>query len=174
MRAPIVGLHLALVALLGLLGLSFITDPCGGGGDLCLGGIVGLMALGVAGFGLLGLGLWQFWRRAALLVIVDSILVAVLGPIALASTAYGSLGLAPLGMMGVAVLAVVGVVFAASHVATHRIEPVVVLAVLGLLATNRDSGGPGAFVVALVALAIGWFVARSGTEPEPAAITPAD
>jgi len=171
MQAPIAGLHLALVALLGLLGLSFITAPCG---DLCLGGLVGLMAFGVAGFGLLGLGLWQFWRRATLLVILDSVLVAVLGPIALQSSAYGSAGLAGIGMIVVALLAVVGVVFAASHVVGHRVESIVVLVALGGLALNRDTGGPGVLVVGIVALAIGWFVAREATPPEPVTTTPAN
>jgi hypothetical protein len=174
MQAPIAGLHLALVALLGLLGLSFIADPCGGGGDLCLGGLVGLMALGVAGFGLLGLGLWQLWRRATLLVILDSVLVAVLGPIALQSTAYGPGGLAALGMIGTALLALVGVVFAASHVARHRLESIVVLVALGALALNRDTGGPGVLVVGVVALALGWLVARSSTAAEPVTATSAD
>jgi hypothetical protein len=171
MQAPIIGLHLALVAVLGLFGLSFLANPCGGGGDLCLGGLVGLMALGVAGFGLLGLGLWQFWRRATLLVILDSVLVAVLGPIALQSSGYGAAGLAGLGIIVVALLAVVGVAFAVSPVVAHRLEPIVVLVALGALALNRDTGGPGVLIVGVIALALGWFVARSASSKEPATAT---
>src|SRR6188474_1414431 len=98
-----------------------MANPCGGGGDLCLGGLVGLMALGVAGIGLLGLGLWLIWQRATLLVLHDSVLVAVLGPIALASSTSGPGGLAVLALILVALLAVVAVVVAASQVAAHRI-----------------------------------------------------
>jgi hypothetical protein len=45
LRGPTAGLHLAVAGAIAVLGLSFLLDPCGGGGDLCLGGSLGLAAV---------------------------------------------------------------------------------------------------------------------------------
>jgi hypothetical protein len=179
---PFVGVHGALVVLVALLGLTFLLDPCGGGGDLCLGGAVGLMALAVAGFGAIGLAVWRFARRGSPLLVLDCVLVALLGPSALANAGYGPASLAAAAFMGIVLLALVGAVLAGRVVAPNRGEAIVALAVMAGLATQRDAGGIGVAVVGVVALALGWIVARTvprapgagptdraGSRPDPVA-----
>ena len=170
MPAPFVGVHGALVVLVALLGLTFLLDPCGGGGDLCLGGVVGLMALAVAGFGAIGLAAWRFGRRGSPLLVLDCVLVALLGPSAVANAGYGLATLAGAGFMGIVLLALVGAVMAGRVVAPNRPEAVLALAVLAGLATQRDAGGIGVAVVGVVALALGWILART-VPPMPATET---
>jgi hypothetical protein len=162
-----VGVHGALVLVTALLGLFFIADPCGGGSDLCLGGVVGLMALGVAVFGAVGLAVWRFGRRAAPLLILDCVLVAVLGPNVVAAATDVSGNVAAFGLTAVALLAVVGATLAGRAVAPHRIEAGLVLAVSAGLAALRDAGGLGVPVVCVVALGLGWALARSVPPPLP-------
>jgi hypothetical protein len=177
-----VGVHGALVVLIALLGLSFLLDPCGGGGDLCLGGAVGLMALAVAGFGAIGLATWRFGRRASPLLVLDCVLVALLGPSALANAGYAPASLAAAGFMGIVLLALVGAVTAGRAVVPNRAETVLALAAMAALATQRDAGGIGVVVVGVVALALGWILARTvpraggagptgraGSRPDPVA-----
>lgn len=161
MPTPSVGVHGALVALVALLGLSFLVDPCGGGGDLCLGGVVGLMALAVAGFGIIGLAAWRFGGRASPLLVLDCLLIAVLGPSAVAASGYGPANLTTLGLVAVVLLAVVGAALAGRAVAPHRVEAILALVVMAGLATQRDAGGIGVAIVGLIALALGWSLART-------------
>ena len=161
MPTPLVGVHGALSVLVALLGLSFLFDPCGGGGDLCLGGVVGLMALAVAGFGAIGLASWRFGRRASPLLVLDCLLIAALGPSALAASGYGSANLATSGLMLIVLLALVGAALAGRAVAPHRREAIVALVVMAGLATQRDAGGIGVLVVGITALALGWVLART-------------
>jgi hypothetical protein len=169
--APSVGVHGAVVVLIALLGLTFLLDPCGGGGDLCLGGVVGLMALAVAGFGAIGLAAWQFGRRGSPLLVLDCVLVALLGPDVLANAGYGPASLAGAGFMAVVLLALVGAVMAGRAVAPNRVESVLALVVMAGLATQRDTGGIGVAIVGVVALALGWILART-VPPPPATANP--
>ena len=179
MPTPFVGVHGALVVLVALLGLTFLLDPCGGGGDLCLGGVVGLMALAVAGFGAIGLAAWRFGRRGSPLLVLDCVLVAVLGPSAIANAGYGPATLAGAGFMGIVLLALVGAVMAGRAVAPNRAEAILALAVMAGLATQRDAGGIGMLVVGVIALALGWALAQTmppavldGGPPATAAASP--
>ena len=169
MPTPFVGVHGALSALVALLGLSFLFDPCGGGGDLCLGGVVGLMALGVAGFGAIGLGVWRFGRRASPLLVLDCLLIAVLGPSALAASGYGPANLTTSGLVVIVLLALVGAALAGRAVAPHRVEAILALVIMAGLATQRDAGGIGVPIIGLIALGLGWILARTMS---PAAVTP--
>ena len=153
-----VGLHLAIVSLVALFGLSFLLDPCGGGGDLCPGGVVAVAAFGVAGFGLAGLAVWRLGGRASPLFVLDCLLVAVLGPIAL--TTGGPAWLAILGLQAVLLLSLAGAALAGRAVVANRLETILSLAVLASLATLRDAGGIGVLVVGLAALAVGWGLMR--------------
>src|SRR6476661_3421274 len=158
-------MHGALVALVALLGLSFLADPCGGGGDLCLGGVVGLMALAVAGFGAIGLAAWRFGRRASPLLVLDCLLIAALGPSALAASGYGTANLATAGLVVIVLLALVGAALAARAVAPHRFEAILALVVMAGLATQRDAGGIAVPVIGLIALALGWILVRTVSPP---------
>ena len=161
MPTPFVGVHGALSALVALLGLSFLFDPCGGGGDLCLGGVVGLMALGVAGFGAIGLGAWRFGRRASPLLLLDCLLIAVLGPSAFAASGYGPANLATSGLVVIVLLALVGAALAGRVVAPHRVEAILALVIMAGLATQRDAGGIGVPIIGVIALGLGWVLART-------------
>lgn len=176
MRTPFVGVHGALVVLIALLGLPFLLDPCGGG-DLCLGGVVALTAFAVAGFGAIGLAAWRFGRRGSPLLVLDCVLVALLGPSSLSTAGYGPASLAEAGFVGIVLLALVGAVMAGRAVAPHRRETILALVVLAGLATQRDAGGIGVAVVGVVALALGWILARTvpllpAAEPPPVAGPP--
>jgi len=54
----------------------------------------------------------------------------------------------------------------------HRIEAVVTLAILAALATQRDAGGIGVLIVGLIALALGWSLARTAPSSPPTAEPP--
>ena len=163
MLTPFVGVHGALIVLIALFGLSFLLDPCGGGGDFCLGGVVGLTALAVAGFGAIGVAAWQFGRCASPLLVLDCVLVAALGPEAVANSGYGPATLLTAGFMLIVLLALVGAVMAGRTVAPNRVETILALVVMAVLATQRDAGGIGVAVVGVVALALGWVLARTMT-----------
>jgi len=158
---PLVGVHGAISGLVALLGLSFLFDPCGGGGDLCLGGVVGLMALAVAAFGAIGIAAWRFGRRASPLLILDCLLIAALGPSALAASGYGPANLATSGLVLIVLLSLVGAALAARAVVSHRVEAVVALVIVAGLATQRDAGGIGVLATGVIALALGWVLART-------------
>ena len=74
-----VRIHGALVAIVALFGISFLADPCSGGGDLCLGGVVGLVALAYAGIGIGAITTWWLAHRASPLLVWDSIIVTLAG-----------------------------------------------------------------------------------------------
>jgi len=165
-----VGVHGALIVLISLFGLTFLLDPCGGGGDFCIGGVVALYSFGLAGFGAVGLAVWRFGRRASPLLVLDCVLVAALGPLAIASGGPASLSL--LGLQLAALIALGGAALAGRAVVTHRLETILSLAVLASLAALRNAGGLAVLMVGLVALAVGWELTRMGSRtraPEPAA-----
>jgi hypothetical protein len=165
-----VGVHGAIVALVALFGLLFLLNPCGGG-DLCLGGVVGVMALGVAGLGAIAIAIWQFRRRASPLFVLDCVLIAVLGSIALTMPG-GPAALQVFALQLLVLLALLGAAIAGRAVIPHRIEAVVTLAILAALATQRDAGGIGVLIVGLVALALGWSLARTAPSSPPTAEPP--
>jgi hypothetical protein len=154
-----VGLHLALAALLALLGLTFITDPCGGGGDLCLGGAVGLLALGVAGVGLVGIVVWSFGRRASPLLVWDALVLVPAGYTVLASSGYLPT-MAGLSALLIASLGLVGVVMAGRAVAPHRVERLLAIAALVGVAVLIGPGGVAILLPGLFGLGAGWALGR--------------
>jgi len=171
------GVHGALVIVIALFGLTFLLDPCGGGGDFCLGGLVAVSSFGVAGVGAVGLAVWRFGRRASPLLVFDCLLVAVLGPIAISSSPDGPASLAVLGLQISLLLALAGAAISGRAVVAHRIEAILSLGVLAGLATLRDAGGIGVLIVGLVALAVGWGLTRMAraspaTEPTSAPAPP--
>ena len=154
-----VGLHAALVALFTAFGLYFLADPCGGGGDLCLGGPVGLASLAYAGVGLGAIITWVLARRASPLLVWDSPLIALAGATLLASRDSGA-PLVMLGLLGVLVAGVPGAVLAGRAVSRHRIErllAILVLAATLLLAVE----GIVVTAVGLIAFGIGWLLEQS-------------
>jgi hypothetical protein len=154
-----VGVQLALAVILALFGLSFIADPCGGGGDLCLGGTLGMFALGIAALGGVGIVLWLVGRRASPLLVWDAALAVVGGWILLSAAPSGQ-GLLLLGALGATFLGLAGAMLAGREVATHRIERVAaVVALAGAVVVLGIGGGP-ILVVGLVALFVGSRLAR--------------
>jgi hypothetical protein len=153
-----VALHVGLIAVLTLFGLSFLLDPCGGGGDLCLGGAVGLATLVVAAYGGVGIVIWVAGHRASPLLVLDCLLVILgvtivfdVGSDGPATTSLGGLLMAGLGLPAA--------VLAGRAVATHWIERLV--AVAGLLGVavlaGGGAGGLGVVALGLVALGAGWL-----------------
>jgi hypothetical protein len=161
---PFVGIHAALAILIALFGLSFIVDPCFGGGDLCLGGVLGLFTLGAAGFGAIGIGIWLAMRRASLLFVWDCALVALAGGILVSTSGEGPL-MTTLGLPLVLLLALPGAALAGRAVAANRIETVVVVVLLvGVAAYIGPDGGIAALAIGLVALGAGWLLrSREGS-----------
>ena len=158
-----VGVHAALVAVVAAFGLYFLSDPCGGGGDLCLGGYVGLVSLVYAGIGVGSVVTWRLGRRASPLLVWDSILITLAGAALWGSSGQGA---APvmLGVLAALILGVPGAILAGREVAAHRIERV--LAILALAASSLLALGAIAVTVTvttvgLIAMVIGWFLARS-------------
>jgi hypothetical protein len=167
-----VGVHGALVVLVALLGLSFLLDPCPGGGDLCLGGVLGLISLGVAGYGAVGLTAWRFERRASPLLVLDCLLVAVLGPIGISAAGDGPTSLAVFGLQIALLFALVGVAITGRAVVAHRLETILSLAVLASLATLPEAGGIGVLIVGMAGLAVGWALTRTTLPARPTAEPP--
>ena len=154
-----VGLHAALLIVITLAGLSFLLDPCGGGGDLCLGGVVGLTILGVALAGAVGIVIWLAAQRASPLLVLDCMILTVAVYLLLSADPYGPQTTLLVGQL-LAVLALPSAALAGARVATHRIESVgaaVVLVGIGAFA----GGGVGVPAFGLLALGAGWLWARS-------------
>ena len=155
MPTRFVGVHLALALIVALVGLSFIADPCFGGGDLCLGGALGLFTLGLAGLGGAGIVIWLVGRRASPLLVWDAALAVVAGVILLSLAPSGQ-GMLPLATLGGTILGLTGAVLAGREVAMHRIERLIAVAALGGAVLVVGDGGVAILVVGLVALFVGW------------------
>ena len=154
-------LHAALVAIVVAFGLSFLLDPCGGGGDLCLGGVVGVVALTYAAIGIGSIITWRLARRAAPLLVWDSLLITLAGATLLSSMGGGA-PLIVLGLTGVLLFGVPGVILAGQAVTRHRYEPLAAIA--GLAATMLLGVGLIVAVgVGVAALGIGWLTGRRRT-----------
>lgn len=164
MPAPFVGLHLALAIVVALFGLSFLLDPCGGGGDLCLGGIVGLSALGAAGIILAGLALWRVARRASPLLVLDSVVTGIAWPI----VAQGSDVRVPFALLGaqlVLVLGALGAAAAGRAIVKHRVETALTLAVLAGVAAFVRFMELEIIGTGVAALVVGWVLGRRSPPP---------
>jgi hypothetical protein len=150
---PFVGIHLGLAFLVAVFGLSFLADPCGGGGDLCLGGAVGLFALGIAAIGGIGLAVWQFAHRASPLLVWDCVLLAMSGFIVLSGGGYSPI-LLTLSALLATLLSLAGAALTGRAVIRHRIEPLVAVALTVLLViVGRETA---LIVLVLVLLTLGW------------------
>ena len=161
MRGVFVGIHAALVAILALLGLSFLADPCGGGGDLCLGGALGLGTLGVAAFGAAGIVIWWAAHRASPLLVFDSTLTVVGGYSILEAGGSGPT-LFRLGTFLITVVGVAGTFLAGRAVAAHRVERLLALAALvGVVVLGGAGGSVAVLILGLLALGLG-LVSRGG------------
>jgi hypothetical protein len=159
-------MHAALIAIIALFGLSFLLDPCGGGGDLCLGGALGLTTLGVAAFGVVALLVWGIGRRASPLLVLDCTLV-VLAVAVLAASAFSGPAPVTLGALLMVVLGVPAAALAARAVATHRVESVVAFAALIGVAIlgGGGAGGVAVPVLGLAVLGLAWLSARTRGAP---------
>ena len=159
-----VGVHLALTSLITLFGLAFLADPCGGGGDLCLGGAAALFTFGVAGLGILGLGIWRVRGRASALLVWDSVLLAYAGYLLAVTSPYGP-ATTRLGAEVVAFLALPGAVMAGMAIVPHRIERLLAIAALIAIGVLGGGGGIGLAGCGLVALGLGWLFTRISVAP---------
>lgn len=168
--ASVIFIHGLLVAGLAISAVALLADPCGGGGDLCLGGAVGLMGLVAAGVVLIGLAVRAIRGRSSVLVAIDSLLAVILGPSVFRGVISVSVNPAALFIIGVVVLAIAGAVLAAREVSGHRVERgilVVALIIIGVVfGLGRPDGGTVA--VAIVAVVIG-----ATLWPQPTAIAEA-
>jgi hypothetical protein len=169
MPTAIVGLHAALAAAVALFGLTFLLDPCGGGGDLCLGGVVGLSTLGVAGLVLAGLAVWKAAHRAVLLLVLDSVCAAVAWYI-VSRGADIRVPFVLLGCQVVLALAVLGSVLAGRAVVRHRIETVSAVAFLVGTALFLRFMEVELIVTGIAGLVVGFLLERNAsgaTAPAP-------
>ncbi len=157
-----VGLHLLLAAAVSLFGLSFLLDPCGGGGDLCLGGVVGLSTLGVAGLVLIGLVIWKVGRRASPLLVLDSVFAGIAWYIVSRGEDI-RVPFVVLGGQAVLVLGILGAVASGREVVAHRVETVLTIGVLVGAAVFVRFMEIEIVVTGLLGLAAGWLLRRSAT-----------
>jgi hypothetical protein len=165
----VVRIHAALVAIVAAFGTNFVLDPCGGGGDLCLGGVVALASFAFAGIGIGSIATWWLGHRASPLLVWDSILVTLAGT-TLASSMGGGAPIVIFGFSGVLLLGVPGAILSGQAVSRHKVERL--LAIAALAATMLL--GIGLIVVTIVGLAsmaIGWFLRRSSDAPLPPTTT---
>src|SRR5689334_25155091 len=113
-----VRLHAALVGIVVAFAISFVADPCGGGGDLCLGGVVGLALIAVAGVGFGGILTWSLGHRASPLLVWDALLATFSGATLVSAGGYAA-PLLELGVFAVACLSVPGAILTARRVVPH-------------------------------------------------------
>ena len=172
MPTAFVGLHLALAAAVALVGLNFLLDPCGGGGDLCLGGAIGLSTLGVAGLVLVGLAVWKLARRAAPLLVLGSMCAAVAWYI-VSRGADIRVPFVLLGSQVVLALAVLGSVLAGRAVVRHRIETVMAVALLLGAALLLRFMEVEVVVTGIGGLVLGFLLDRNASGAAAAAPPPA-
>jgi hypothetical protein len=166
-----VGVHLALVGLVALFGLVFLANPCGG--DLCLGGIAALFAFGVAGLGVLGLGIWRIRRRASPLLAWDSAMLAGAGGLLASTYPYGP-DTTRVGVELVLFAALPAAVLAGMAVAPHRMERLGAIAAFIAIGVLGGEGGLAVLGCGLLALAAGWLFIRMSvtTGRRPGEISP--
>ena len=163
-----VGLHALLVGVVTLVGLIFLLNPCGGGGDLCLGGIVALWGFAFAGWGAVGLVTWRAAHRAGPLLVWDAVMLAVTGDMVLSIGGYDTSLLAPASFAALLV-AIAASALAGRAVAPHRFESVLVVVALVVILALAGAGGLAVLIAGVLALGVGWLVNRA--QPRPAAAT---
>jgi hypothetical protein len=160
--------NIALVIVLAVGMVAALSNPCGGGGDLCLGGLLGLMAGGVGLLILIALGIRAVVHRSSPLVLIDVGLGALLAPAAIIPGSELSLALAM--VMGIVGLAVVGAILAAREVSPHRLERVV-LAVfvvgVAVLFSGQRAGIYGLPVAVIAIVALFWAPSQPPATPSP-------
>lgn len=155
-----VGIHLALVSTIALFGLPFLLDPCGGGGDLCLGGAVGLTSLGAAAAGAVGIFIWWAVQRASPLLVFDAALASVGGYLLVQAPGAGP-ALIDLGLLAITGLGLAGAALAGRAVAAHRLEPVLAVATLVGIVILAGEGGLAVLALGLLALGAGRLWTRA-------------
>jgi len=164
--------HIALVIVLAVGMVAALSNPCGNGGDLCLGGLLGLMAGGAGLLVLIALGFRAVVHRASPLVLIDVGLGALLAPAVLIPGS--DLSLALVMVMAIVGLAVLGAILAAREVSQHRLERVVLAAfVVGVavLFSGQRAGVYGLPVSVIAIVALFWSPSQppATRSPEPPA-----
>jgi hypothetical protein len=155
-----VGVHAALAIVIALFGLSFLLDPCGGGGDLCLGGVIGTTALAAAAIGAVGIVVWSAAHRASPLLVFDATLGSVGGYFLLESFGGGP-ALLELSIVAVTTLGLVGAALSGRAVVAHRLERLLAMAALATTVVLFGVGGIAILAVGMLALGAGALVART-------------
>src|SRR5512143_1319845 len=156
-----VGVHLALVSTIALFGLPYLLDPCGGGGDLCLGGAVGLTSLGAAAAGAVGTFIWWAAHRASPLLVLDAVLVSVGGYLLIDAPGAGPAPL-QLGLLAITGLGLAGAVMAGRAVAARRLESAPAVATLVGIVILAGEGGLAVLALGLPAIGACWLWTRAG------------
>ena len=165
-----VRVHLGLLAILAISVVGLIGGGCGGG-DLCPGPQVGIVA-GV--FGVLmaiALVVARVTDHASPLVVIDAIVGAPLAVVPLFPFLGGSFTLAHLVGLAALLFTIAGAVLAARIVATHRRERLVLTVALAMLVLLFLSGRSLAFGIILpIVLVLTLFTSdRPSATPAPAA-----
>lgn len=161
-----IGLQLAMAAVMAVVGLSFLADPCGGGGDLCLGGAVGLGALGIAAAGGAATFIWWWRRRASPLLVWDALMVTLGGAVVLASSG-GTMTLITLAPLVGLLLGIPAGILAGREVIRHRLEPLLAIAGLGSSFLLGLEAGIIVSALGLGGLGVGWLINRSTRRAPP-------
>ncbi len=160
--------HLAALAILAFETVYWMAQPCTG--DVLCAPVVGVYTLFMLVPIAVGVAVWRLARRPSLLILVDAVFLSLLLPLSLRGLTLDPILF--LLLPGVPFLLVFGVLGPIADLGSHRIERLLVIAILGAASIYALITGSFVFLPAPAAITLLLAVGRPVRRPEAAPIAP--
>jgi hypothetical protein len=162
--------HLAALAILAFETVFWMAQPCTG--DVLCAPVVGVYTLFMLVPIAVGVAVWRLARRPSLVVLVDALFLSLLLPLSLRGLTLDPILF--LLLPGLPFLLVFGVLGAIADLGAHRIERMLVIAILGAASIYALITGSFVFVPVPAAITLLLAVGRPVRRPETTADAPDD
>lgn len=162
--------HLAALAILAFETVFWMAQPCTG--DVLCAPVVGVYTLFMLVPIAVGVAVWRLARRPSLVVLVDALFLSLLLPLSLRGLTLDPVLF--LLLPGLPFLLVFGVLGAIADLGAHRIEGMLVIAILGAASIYALITGSFVFVPVPAAITLLLAVGRPVRHPETTPVAPDD
>ena len=162
--------HLAALAILAFETVFWMAQPCTG--DVLCAPVVGVYTLFMLVPIAVGVAVWRLARRPSLVVLVDALFLSLLLPLSLRGLTLDPILF--LLLPGLPFLLVFGVLGPIADLGAHRIERLLVIAILGAASIYSLITGSFVFLPAPAAITLLLAVGRPVRRPETTLVAPDD
>jgi hypothetical protein len=162
--------HLAALAILAFETVFWMAQPCTG--DVLCAPVVGVYTLFMLVPIAVGVAVWRLARRPSLVVLVDALFLALLLPLSLRGPTLDPILF--LLLPGLPFLLVFGVLGPIADLGAHRIERLLVIAILGVASIYSLISGSFVLLPVPAAITLLLAVGRPVRRPETTSIAPDD